>query len=199
MSILSQSGVRSLLGFCRGLAPGWARVSGRQGMALCLSQPMRASAFRQPVARDARRRLQSRRYRGGHPLCRRPALLGCHPGCAKPAGCLYHPAERGSDALMRDLQDQFSEAQLIGGDAEFERLSGGPRPGDRRARCLPNCERSRSALAPRPSIGSAPLPMRLHQTAGRSMRRVSRPIVSSLRAARSVFRWLQRARPADQG
>ena len=58
-----------------------------------------------------------------HPLRHRRVLAGLDPGRAERQGRLRHPAGRRSRRRwLRDLQDRFPRATLIGGDAEFEAL-----------------------------------------------------------------------------
>ena len=68
------------------------------------------------------RRISRRRPRRGHPLRGRPVLAGLDPGGGHRQRRLRDPVRRRSDALVRELQDRFPKAELVGGDAGFERL-----------------------------------------------------------------------------
>ncbi len=97
-------------------------------------------------ARHDADRLSRRRQQSGDPVRDRRMLARLDPGrAAASAACARSCSATIPDALARDLQDRFPQAQLIGGDPAFEQLvaqggglrrSAGPRPGPaaRRAR-----------------------------------------------------------------
>ncbi len=71
-------------------------------------------------ARHAAVALPEGRGRGAHPVRRRRVQPGGDPRGRHRARGVRHPSRDEPEALVRDLQDRFPAAELIGGDADFE-------------------------------------------------------------------------------
>ena len=57
-----------------------------------------------------------------HPVRHRRELAGCRSSSPPPRRDLRHLLGDDPDAMVRDLQDRFPKAELIGGDTDFEQL-----------------------------------------------------------------------------